>query len=550
MTKPERLEISEEELTELLGRVESGELEPGDFETIKAMAETISFLSNVVDQKGVQLKRLLRALFGSSSEKRESLLGGEKSQPSDSPPEESSAKPGDPLSGDDPSESDPKKGHGRRAASEYTGAEVIDVEHEELRAGDDCPRCEKGTVYKQLVPKTIVRVRGSAPLRATVHRFERFRCNICGEVFTARIPEDLGDEKYDETVASSIALLKYGSGLPFHRLERLQEAHGIPLPSSTQWEIVEKAEKLIAPAYDELFREAAQGELVYSDDTTVRILELMGKRREKLQDPPARVGLYTTGLVSRIEDRTIALYFSGSEYAGENLAKLLSIREPGQDPPIQMSDGLSHNKVAPGMTVVAICLAHGRRQFVDVLESFPEEARHFVDAIADIYAVEKRARDEELGPEQRLALHQAESRPRMDDLKIWLDDQIQAKKVEENSALGRAILYVVKRWEALTLFLRKPGAPLDNNLCERILKKAILNRKNSLFFKTRKGATTGDRYLSLIHTAELCRENSFEYLTALQRHSKLVAKQPRDWLPWSFRRALNEAENAPSRTAP
>ena len=545
MTKPERLEISEEELTELLGRVESGQLEPGDFETIKAMAETISFLSNVVDQKGVQLKRLLRALFGSSSEKRESLLGAEKSQSIDSPPEESGAKPGDPLSGDDPSESDPKKGHGRRAASEYTGAEVIDVEHDELRAGDDCPRCEKGTVYKQLVPKTIVRVRGSAPLRATVHRFERFRCNICGEVFTARIPEDLGDEKYDETVASSIALLKYGSGLPFHRLERLQEAHGIPLPSSTQWEIVEKAEKLIAPAYDELFREAAQGELVYSDDTTVRILELMGKRREKLQDPPARVGLYTTGLVSRIEDRTIALYFSGSEYAGENLAKLLSIREPGQDPPIQMSDGLSHNKVAPGMTVVANCLAHGRRQFVDILESFPGEARHFVDVIAEIYAVEKRAREEELGPEQRLALHQAESRPahgRTEDL-ARRSDRGEEGRGELGSRQGDSL-----RREAVgrrsRSFFANPAPPLDNSLCERVLKKAILNRKNSLFFKTRKGATTGDRYLSLIHTAELCRENSFEYLTALQRHSKLVAKDPGGWLPWNFRSAIEKTENA------
>ncbi len=75
--------------------------------------------------------------------------------------------------------------------------------------------------------------------------------------------------------------------------------------------------------------------------------------------------------------------------------------------------------------------------------------------------------------------------------------------MEPNSGLGKAISYMLRQWPALTLFLREPGAPLDNNLCERALKKAILHRKNSLFYKTLNGAEVGDLYMSLIHTCEL-----------------------------------------------
>jgi hypothetical protein len=79
------------------------------------------------------------------------------------------------------------------------------------------------------------------------------------------------------------------------------------------------------------------------------------------------------------------------------------------------------------------------------------------------------------------------------------------------------------------------GAPLDNNVAERALKKAILHRKNSLFYKTLHGAEVGDLYMSLIHTCELNGVNSFDYLTELQRHSADVRRAPADWMPWNYR---------------
>ena len=127
----------------------------------------------------------------------------------------------------------------------------------------------------------LVRLVGQAPVQAKVYYLQKLRCNLCGEVFTAQPPEGVGAEKYDATVGSMIALLKYGTGMPFNREERLQASLGIPLPASTQWDIVDAQAERVEPVFEELIRQAAQGEVVHNDDTTVKILELMGERAKQ-----------------------------------------------------------------------------------------------------------------------------------------------------------------------------------------------------------------------------------------------------------------------------
>lgn len=387
---------------------------------------------------------------------------------------------------------------------------------------------------------------------AKVYYLQKLRCNLCGKVFTAPAPEAVGEEKYDATVGSTIALLKYGSGMPFNRLERLQGTVGIPLPASTQWDIIHALAEHAEPAFEELIRDAAQGEGVYNDDTVTRILECMGKRareaaryessakigKKKAAD---RKGLFTSGIVSTRAGRRIALFFSGHQHAGENLKDVLSRRAADLEAPIQMCDALSRNVPEELETILANCLAHRRRQFVDVADRFPQECRHVLEAIAVIYRNDALARQRNLSPQARLELHQVESGPAMTELKAWLARQFEDRLVEPNSALGEAITYMFRHWEPLTLFLRKAGAPLDNNICERVLKKAILHRKNALFYKTPRGAHVGDLFMSLIHTCELCEVNAFEYLTELERHSPKVASNPSGWMPWNYRRARNRA---------
>lgn len=126
----------------------------------------------------------------------------------------------------------------------------------------------------------------------------------------------------------------------------------------------------------------------------------------------------------------------------------------------------------------------------------------------------------------------------MDGLHEWLNALVAEKRIEPNSGMGHAIDYLLKRWHRFTRFLHVPGAPLENNICERALKKAIRHRNNSLFYRTQHGADVSDIYTTVIHTAELHHVNAFQYLTVLMRNAKAVAADPASWLPWNYRETL------------
>ena len=427
-------------------------------------------------------------------------------------------------------------GHGRNGAEAFVGAQKIEIAYPNLKHRDRCPECGKGNVYEQKEPKVLVRIIGQAPLAATIYSLERLRCGACGHVFTAQEPEGVGPEKYDETATAMIAQLKYGSGIPFYRLERLEDQLGIPLPAATQWEIVEEAAELLKPTRDELIRQAAQGQVVHNDDTSMRVLRLAREPSDE------RTGVFTSGIISTDAGRKIALYFTGRQHAGENLADVLQQRAAELPSPIQMCDALSRNvpKLLPtGVEILlANCLAHGRRQFIEVAANFPDECSHVLEMLGQVYGHDAHARDRGLTAEERLRLHQQRSGPVMDQLRSWLEAQFAERKTEPNSGLGKAITYLLRHWRPLTLFLRQPAAPLDNNIVERALKRAVLHRKNALFYRTLNGAEVGDLFMSLIHTCQLCGANSFEYLIELQRHATELAAHPADWMPWNYRDTL------------
>jgi transposase len=209
-----------------------------------------------------------------------------------------------------------------------------------------------------------------------------------------------------------------------------------------------------------------------------------------------------------------------------------------------MCDGLSRNQSKEFETILCNCLLHGRRMFVDVVESFPEECRFVIESLREVYRCDALAKEQKLSDAARLAWHQEQSRPVMDKLHAWMEEQFEQRKVEPNSGLGQAITYMLKRWEPLTRFLVVPGAPLDNNLSERALKMAILHRKNSLAYKTPNGARIGDIFMSLIHTCQLNRVNPFDYLMALQQHGQEVLKDASRWLPWNYAKALKPSDTS------
>jgi transposase len=175
---------------------------------------------------------------------------------------------------------------------------------------------------------------------------------------------------------------------------------------------------------------------------------------------------------------------------------------------------------------------------VEVVANFPAECQYVLEMLGQVYGFEAHTVERGLTPAERLAFHQQHSGPIMEALHVWLETQLAEKKTEPNSGLGKAISYLLRHWRGLTLFLRKAAAPLDNNRVERALKRAILHRKNSLFYKTLNGAQVGDLFMSLIHTCELCGANPFDYLTELQKHAGELAQKPAQWMPWTYRETL------------
>lgn len=533
----EQIEVNTEELRRLVERAGEAPLEEAGRQKLKALIDTFEYVTQLLADKQTTIHALRQLLLKPSTEKTEKVLRKAGLEPGE--------KKSQPQVGKTPKRR--TKGHGRNGAECYKVAQKVEVSHPSLKPGDNCPQCQEGKVYAQKEPGLLVRIVGQAPLAATVYHMERLRCNLCGEVFTAEAPDGVGTKKYDETSASMIALLKYGSGFPFYRLEGLQENLQIPLPAATQWEIVAAAATRIQPAMDELIRQAAQGKVLHNDDTSMKVLGLMKQMAsvaEDAPDPPERTGVFTSGIVSTTDDQKIALFFTGRKHAGENLSTVLAHRAAALGPPIQMCDALSRNLPKPLQVILGYCLTHSRRRFVEVAPNFPSECRYVLEALGEIYHHDEWAREQGMTPEERLYFHQVHSGPVMEKLHAWLTAQLEEKKVEPNSGLGQAITYMRKHWEKLTLFLRQAGAPLDNNLCERALKKAILHRKNSLFYKTRNGARVGDLYMSLIHTAELCGTNPFDYLTELQKHSADLQQNPRGWMPWNYRQALEAIDAA------
>lgn len=523
MSAPEATAVSAEEMQALRRRVEARQLLDSDFSLLAKILATVQLFATLLQKKRVALSRLRKLLFGARTEKTETVIGREK------PAKE------------------PKgtgKGHGRRGAQEYWGAGRQEVSHTELRVGQRCPDCGRGNLYEMKRPSIVLWFEAVAPIQATAYACQKMRCSGCGKVFTSQAPEEARIKKYDESVGSMVALLRYGNGMPHFRLAQLQRSLGIPLPPSVQWQLVrQKADSCCASIYRSLTRLAAQGQLMRVDDTKMRILQEQPRQpvSQEIPNEPreqslteGKKGTHTTAIVSTTQDRQIVVYSTGRKQAGQNMDQLLSQREPHLPAPIQMCDALSHNLPKQFQVILANCVAHARRRFVEIVEPFPQQVEIVLYTFQCLYANDEMTRTLKLSPQERLEFHQLRSGFLMEGLREWMQGQMARKRVEPNSALGQAFSYMIKHWEALTLFLRVPGAPLDNNLCELILKRAILHRKNSLFFKTYTGAAVGDIFMSIIATCILNKVNPFHYLTEVEKHASEVQADPDSWLPWHY----------------
>lgn len=375
-----------------------------------------------------------------------------------------------------------------------------------------------------------------------VHELERLRCASCTEVFTAAPSEDLRRHPTATPEARAVAsILKYQAATPFHRLETIQKSFGHPIPKTSIWTLCQEMATYGLPVFESLKQVSAQGDSFQNDDTVTRILSLIkeNKKAKESGQELQRKGMFTTGLLSKVKNHKIYLFFSSRQHAGENLKDILDFREKSQSPPTQVCDASEMNTtLGEHQTDVGCCHDHARRKFYEIKNSFPASCTYALKEWKVLYHTDKVAKQRNLSPQKRLLLHQERSAPALKRLKAWCEGMLQEKHADPRGHLAGAMRYYLKHYPELTLFLRKAGVPISNCACEQALKIPIAIRKMSYFYKTLTGAKVADVILSLIATCLGAGVNIFEYFVALQNHSEQVQQNPELWLPWNYQEQI------------
>jgi len=427
MQRPhDELHLSPDEGAALIERLERNALSAEDRCVLVQVVRWLFWLFFVVQEAKLSLKRLRTLLFGQGAKAAQARAPEASSTSSERVGEGDGAGEGQSREAASAAEaatsgtavlSTPTGGHrlgtGRLGAAAYTGAERVECHHEELAVGQRCPVCGQGTLYA-LPPGREMRIDGHALLSAIRYELQKLRCSACGQIFTASLPPEAGEDKYSPRARAVLAIGRYYLGLPLYRLQSYQAMLGVPVADATQWDQIEQVGDCSYRVFEVLERLAAQGELIHQDDTSVRILSLMDanlKMRAQaeargLSRPTERTGMFTTALVVQVGERTICLYYSGRSHAGENLKALLEQRQAGLDKPLVMSDALSRNEADEDGLIRCHCLAHGRRQFSDLEDVFPKECQVVIQALKQVFDHDEQARDEQMSPEARLAYHQ------------------------------------------------------------------------------------------------------------------------------------------------
>lgn len=549
MKAPNRLDFTPEEIDDLINRLNNKCLLEGDYSLLTDILRAMIWLSFSLQEKELSIKRL-RKIFGIKTESAKKLLelAHGKALVQDNSvdvPKENDLESGKTYPDKDPStkkkEQKKAKNHGHRPSTDYSEAKVINIAHHALKKGDICRDCLKGKVF-ELQPGTVIYIKGQPWLQVEIYRPARFRCALCGKTFTAALPTEIvTGSRSDSSAKAIVSLLKYRGGVPFYRQGQMQEILGAPISASEIWSMTEDVADAVQPIYAAICMEAANAELVHNDDTAAKILS-REKELNTSEDKSKRTGTFTSCIIAVMKNPEVkvGLFFTGWKHAGENLDELLKNRSKGLPSLIQECDALSRNIPENHETQLANCLAHLRRKFYELVDVWPREVAKIVGEFSSVFANEHMAPK---NPQERFKWHQEKSGPVMQRMKNYCDDLIKQKKVEPNSSMGKVIAYLNNHWEAFTLFLRVPGIPLTNNECERLIKRAVLNRKNAYFFKNETGAKIADILMSVMETCVLNNMNPYNFLVAIQKHREDVFKNPQLWLPWIYEARLKNLDS-------
>jgi transposase len=574
-----RIDITLAGLHQLQERIDRRQLEGQDWAVVGAL------VSKLIERTEVRLVRLRDKAaeraeaepandVGHSAGAEDTAATGEsegarESAPEDPEPEAASVA-GEPARESTPSS---KKGHGRNGADAFINA----TQHVHALAdgiiGATCAACGTGPVsaYRD---KVIVRVVGQPLFDALRHHFQQGRCRLCGAIFTAEgrelvIRGGVGSSYiiYDWSACAMLIVMHYFAGAPFKRIEALHQGWGVPMPDANQWRVADECDDLLAPLNRALERHGTLNAIsLRFDDTGSMIIELRRQIQMELQvlalaGEPAqhvRTGINATGFYIETKEAKVILFFTGRHHAGEMIDQLFEHRTAGGNKLVALTDAASKNfsHHHADQLEQAVCNAHCYLKFRAIKRQFPVEHAVAGEVYQKVFDNDDKAKAFGLDDHQRMLYHREHSKPQMLRLLQMCKDKAEAKLVEPNSALWEPISYVINQWPLLTKFYEVPGVPLDTNLVEQTLIIPIRYLAGSFAYKTQTGADVGDRFMSLIATANANGVEPVAYLAECLRNHDDLAKRPDYYLPWVYRDRLEalhtdrQAARTPSSPSP
>jgi hypothetical protein len=582
--------IAMNDIDKLISRIEGGKLSNEDKQTIIDMLNTIikGFCGMPSKEVLKWLKRIEKAKQkkdntppSSSDSSKESTeetqeeteveveveaeaeaeekqgFSGQNPDDEENPPESHQSSEADKAS--TTKESSNRDNHGRVAAKDCENAIQVFHQMNGLNAGDSCPACITGTVYKY-ASEPILSFQASTPIEVVSEHIEKCRCGSCQQIFSAIDPEILNRNsigRFSLEAVATLANMRYLNGMPFYRLEQILSEKEIKVSDSGMWDSVKGGYGRLMPLWNEFKKEVANSDNLASDDGSSRVVSLQmdikSEQKEAIKNKKnpdkVRSGINTTCVIAGTDHGNLILFLTGRHHCGESLGSLLQEHRVTLNSFNFMSDAAStHTQLINDYLEViktANCLQHARDRFKQENKNFPIEAGIILGYISEVFAIERGVKQANVSNKIRLQVHKSLSLPIMNDLKQYAQSLIDQKIVEPNSNMGKYINYLKNHWSKLTAFTRIEGALIDNNACERAVKIIKRYLKNSLSYQSEEGAKVGDLFMSFGVTCKAFGISPIEYFTECMRFHEKLAENPSRFMPWNFNETIAELRADP-----
>ncbi|WP_321528838.1 IS66 family transposase [Sedimenticola selenatireducens] len=405
----------------------------------------------------------------------------------------------------------------------------IRIEHDLPEAEKTCPcGCQRTLIGEEASEQLDII---PAQVRVLVHVRKKYACQTCeaGVQLAPLPPQPIPKSNASAGLLAHVAIAKYQDALPLYRQEQILQRSGITLGRNTLAGWMLKCGTLVQPLLNLLNDQLLSGPIIHCDETPVQVLKEEGRLPQSKS--------YMWVRVSGPPDKKIVLYDYASSRSGSVAEQLLD----GFEGYLQTDDYAGYHALGKTQGITPLgCWAHARRKFIEAQKAAAPQGKKpkagkadmALSHISKLYDIERRIKDEP--PKVRQQVRQQESVAVLEQLRVWLDKTLH--HVLPKGALGKALGYLDKNWDKLTVYTKDGRLSIDNNVAENAIRPFVIGRKNWLFSDTDRGAKASAALYSLIETAKTNGQEPYGYLKRIFK--ELPATQSLDeieaLLPWNL----------------